>query len=185
MLRPAVRSRSLYGVLLTLFLLISAAVPAAAEETVREIHVEVRNFSFVPDVINVTPGEKVRFVVRNTSNAYHTFTLALSPQNRESPLADLALQAGQTGSASVIIPSNATGLYLFCRPHELVPMIAKVSVSGQAAPEQPKAAPTALPKTGDGSLTDAAPARLTSAIITALLVGGVLSLGLKMVRRER
>ena len=48
----------------------------------RTIAVVMNNFDFVPNQINVDPGERVRFKLTNPSSAYHTFTIYNS-KNRE------------------------------------------------------------------------------------------------------
>lgn len=59
---------------LLLLLPLLAAFPAAAQP-VRDITVTMGDMSFSPDHLTVKAGEKVRFVLRNTSAIDHDFTL--------------------------------------------------------------------------------------------------------------
>ena len=59
---------------LLLLLPLLAAFPAAAQP-VRDIAVTMGDMSFSPDHLTVKAGEKVRFVLRNTSAIDHDFTL--------------------------------------------------------------------------------------------------------------
>lgn len=205
----------LAGVLVLGLLTILAALPAAAQSQVREIQVTVDNFSFSPDAIDVQPGETVRFVVVNASPTFHTFTIVNAPDDRGQPLVDLSLQPEQTATAVVTIPETSGQLYLFCRPHEPVPMKGAVHVHapaatdvGQtgsaatvdepsvavatgaepasgAATEAPAAVPSALPSTGDGSTAASSP--MTGALLAAALavLAAAAVTGVVLARRTR
>jgi plastocyanin len=104
-----------------------------AEETeelaeLREIEVILNNFDFVPEQINVEPGEKIRFKLINPSSAYHTFTIYNSKTDREEAVVNIALSSGEEKEVVVQMPTNDTELYLVCLPHEGIEMTGKVIV---------------------------------------------------------
>ena len=55
--------------------LIGAAVASAAGDDIRIVHVRIRYSAFIPDAIDVRPGETVRFVVRNADPIDHEFLI--------------------------------------------------------------------------------------------------------------
>ena len=67
--------------LLTLFVLVWIATPVSTRgqaEAVREIHLEARDVAFGGDnpTLNLQPGERIRFVVRNTDpGVLHSITI--------------------------------------------------------------------------------------------------------------
>ena len=94
----------------------------------RTIAVVMNNFDFVPNQINVDPGERVRFKLTNPSSAYHTFTIYNSKSDREKAVVNAALSAGEEKEVVVQMPDNETELYLVCLPHEGLEMTGKVIV---------------------------------------------------------
>ena len=122
--------------ILTAILFVLAAVlsfSVIAEETedsaeIRKIEVILNNFDFVPEKINVEPGEKVRFKLINPSSAYHTFTIYNSKTDREEAVVDIALSDGEEKEVVVQMPAKKTELYLVCLPHEGIEMTGKIIV---------------------------------------------------------
>ena len=83
---------------------------------VREITVTTENYFFGPSVVDLTPGEKVKFTVTNPTSEFHTFTIALS-SGKDQILLDLPLIGGETQSAEFTVPTGSACLYLLCIPH--------------------------------------------------------------------
>ena len=99
-----------------------------AEEEIREIIVETHNFYFEPEVINVEPGEEIKFTVKNPSSAFHTFTVYHTRTEREEAVVNISLSAGEEKSVTVTMPDEEQELYLVCLPHERVEMIGSIIV---------------------------------------------------------
>lgn len=106
----------------------------AEEIEAREIIVETHNFYFEPEVINVEPGEEIKFTVKNPSSAFHTFTVYHSRTEREEAVVDISLSAGEEKSVTVTMPDEEQELYLVCLPHEGVEMIGSI-IAGELPEE--------------------------------------------------
>ncbi|MDP3062075.1 MAG: cupredoxin domain-containing protein, partial [Chloroflexota bacterium] len=104
--------------------------------TAREIKVTATYPAFSPSMIEVKAGEKVRFVVTST-DMYHTFTV---PDLG----IDLQLDAGQTKSVEVTIPSGKAEIGFYCDPHRYDGMVGKLVVTA-SQPMSDVGAPTPTP----------------------------------------
>jgi uncharacterized cupredoxin-like copper-binding protein len=71
--------------------------PGAASKVDRTIRVEVKDLSFSPPAVEVKPGETVRFIVSNTSEVEHDFTIGDSKTQDEhgAEMADMADMAAE------------------------------------------------------------------------------------------
>jgi len=100
------------------------------------------NLTFSPNVIEVSPGEKVRFLVRNTASFFHTFTIATST-NKSEILLDVPLNGGESTSIEMTMPEEAGELYIFCRPHEGLGMVGSITVvvAGSGSQSEPTSTP--------------------------------------------
>jgi plastocyanin len=121
----------LTAILFVLAAVFSFSLMAEEKEELAEfriIEVVMNNFDFVPEQINVEPGEKIRFKLINPSSAYHTFTIYNSKTDREEAVVNIALSSGEEKEVVVQMPTNDTELYLVCLPHEGIKMTGKVIV---------------------------------------------------------
>ena len=94
-------------------------------EVVRVINVTLVEFSIIPSVISIQAGEKVQFNVTNAGSVFHTFTFELGGQQ-----VSVDLLAGETGTTDVLTFGQAPQVRFFCQPHEFVPMVGVINVSG-------------------------------------------------------
>ncbi len=122
--------------LLGVFLVIASAGLAFAatqkgDGDIQEVVVTMENFAFKPESYVVTAGEKIRFVVKNPSRGFHTFTVMRSAEDRESPLVDLDAPPGQDQVVELEMPSEETTLFLVCVPHEFLGMVGEIVVSAK------------------------------------------------------
>ncbi len=110
---------------LLLLLPLLAAFPALAAEPARDITVTMGDMSFTPDHLTVKAGEKVRFVLRNTSAIDHDFTLG-DAATQAAHRARMAEGHGHGGhgnhdSNAVMVPAGGTAelVWTFDRAGEL------------------------------------------------------------------
>jgi len=108
----------------------TTAAPDITEK--RTIEVELKNFEFDPAEIRVKPGAEIEFVLDNPSSAYHTFTVYQAPDDRDQPLVDVSLSAGEQKTVTVTMPEEDTELYLVCLPHEEIEMTGSIIVGNPA-----------------------------------------------------
>jgi plastocyanin len=149
---------------------------AAAPDDVRLILVTLTSdLAFKPGFIDVTAGEKVRFVLKNEAGFFHTFTIATS-SGKEEILVDVPLNGGEENTVDLTIPEGTGDLYLFCKPHEFAGMVAMIVIDGGTAPtstpaptQQPTPTPTAAPAATAAPVPTATltPAPTTAPIATA------------------
>jgi uncharacterized cupredoxin-like copper-binding protein len=66
------RARAIGGIVL-LVALAAACTPADATDDPRTIHITMHHSKYLPDSIDVDPGETIRFVVENTDPIDHEF----------------------------------------------------------------------------------------------------------------
>lgn len=103
------------------------------EGAVRDVVVEMSNFAFSPSEIVVAPGERIRFLIKNPSSGYHTFTVAHSKAELDKPLVDADAPPRQDQVVEMTMPSEEITLYLVCLPHESLGMVGSIVVSAAAA----------------------------------------------------
>jgi len=106
-----------------------------AEEELRVIEVEMRDFYFEPDEIKVESGEEVEFKITNPSETPHTFTVYYSEEKQEEyeekqdePLVDISLDPGEEETVTVEMPDEEQELNLVCIPHENMDMVGTIIV---------------------------------------------------------
>ncbi len=97
-------------------ILLSVGFPLLAPPVDREVHVRLTRFAFDPSTIEVTGGERVRFVV--TADIFHTFTV-LGFED----VIDIHVETGQTVRVDITIPDEPGSYFLYCRPHVGLDMI--------------------------------------------------------------
>lgn len=114
-------------------LLVAAQGEGAGGAPVRDVVVEMSNFAFSPSEIVVAPGERIRFLIKNPSSGYHTFTVARSQQDLDDPLVDADAPPRQDLAVEMTMPSEEITLYLVCLPHESLGMVGSIVVSAAAA----------------------------------------------------
>ena len=102
--------------------------PPQVEQAERKVRLETtRSLKFSPSEINVEPGERIEFVITDTSGFAHTFTVAASSEKRKI-LQDVTIRGNETKSVTITFPEDAGKLYLFCRPHEQAGMVGTIRV---------------------------------------------------------
>ena len=69
------RARVLRGIGLALAIAITLALAACAGEGTRTVEITIRHSRFDPAVVDASPGERVRFVIRNLDPIDHEFIL--------------------------------------------------------------------------------------------------------------
>jgi plastocyanin len=121
------------------------ATPSGSGATA--IDVEVRNGSFAPETTTLQPGQSVEFTATNTGSVTHTFTVARD-NSKQQILVDLSLNAGESESQEMTVPSGVTSLYYFCRPHESQGMSGSFSVG---TPTSGASSETKTPTVGSSS----------------------------------
>lgn len=104
------------AVALALAILLALGVPLLAPPVDREIHVRLTRYAFDPGLVEVTGGERVRFVL--TADVFHTFTV-LGFED----VIDIHVETGQTVSVDITIPNEPGSYLLYCRPHVGLDMI--------------------------------------------------------------
>ncbi len=103
-------------------------MPPQLEQTGRKVQLETtRSLEFNPSEIRVEPGEKIEFVITDTSGFAHTFTVADS-SGKQKILQDVTIGGNETKSVTITFPEEAGKLYLFCRPHEQAGMVGTIRV---------------------------------------------------------
>lgn len=122
---------------------VKLTAPALPVEA-RQIRVAVSSFRFDPAQIVVKPGELVRFILVNQANIFHTFTV----EGMED-LINVPLEAGQSITREVTIPTTARGNFVFyCVPHRGLAMVGQLVVGDVSAAPIP--APAPVPGGGSG-----------------------------------
>jgi uncharacterized cupredoxin-like copper-binding protein len=91
----------------------SVALASAHSAAVRTIHITIRHSHFIPDVVTVAHGERVRFVVRNTDPIDHEFIVGPQPVQLMHEYATDASHSGSSGAISVPLFSTRTTTYQF------------------------------------------------------------------------
>lgn len=107
-----------------------------AEENIKVIEVDTLNFVFNPEIIRLNPGEKVKFIVRNPSSAFHTLTIYHSKSERKNPIVNISLSSGDEKTETVTMPDQEKILYLVCLPHEGIGMVGQVIVGNPEVEEE-------------------------------------------------
>lgn len=96
-----------------------AAAGACGGNGERTIEVTIRHSRFEPEVITVRPGERVRFVVRNTDPIAHEFILG---DEAVQELHERGTEHEHSGGGEISIPAGAERAtwYQFGRPGNLI-----------------------------------------------------------------
>lgn len=148
----------------------SPTATSAVPDDVRVIPVTLTgDLAFKPGFIEVSAGEKVRFVLKNEASFFHTFTIATS-SGKEEILVDVPLNGGEERTADLTIPEGAGNLYLFCKPHEFTGMVATILVDGNMEPvptATPAPQPTKTPVPQPAATATAVPAATAAPVATA------------------
>jgi uncharacterized cupredoxin-like copper-binding protein len=100
------------------FLLASAVVapacgPAHAAEDPRTVHITIHNSAFDTDVVDVAPGETVRFVVENTDPIDHEFLIGNEAVQSVHELGTEAHHPPKPGEMSVPALTTRVTTYTF------------------------------------------------------------------------
>lgn len=107
-----------------------------AEENIKVIEVDTLNFVFEPEIIRLDPGEKVKFIVSNSSSAFHTFTIYHSKSERKNPIVNISLSSGDEKTETVTMLDEEKIIYLVCLPHEGIGMVGQVIVGNPEVEEE-------------------------------------------------
>jgi len=103
-------------------------MPPQVEQAGRKVQLETTSsLKFNPSEFRVEPGERIEFVITDTSGFTHTFTVAASSK-KQKILQDVTIRGNETQSVDVTFQEEAGTLYLFCRPHEQAGMVGTIMV---------------------------------------------------------
>ena len=106
----------------------AATTPSQKEQGARKVQIETTtSLKFNPREIRVERGERIEFVITDTSGFAHTFTIAASSE-KQKILQDVAIGGNETKSVTMTFPEEAGTLYLFCRPHESAEMVGTIRI---------------------------------------------------------
>jgi uncharacterized cupredoxin-like copper-binding protein len=105
-----------------------AVAIACAPPPEREITIGLGEYAFVPQVIEVNTGERVRFVFRNTGRLEHDF--ATDDRGRALGLTHVHLAPGASSTLDWTAPSQPTEVRIVCTivGHETLGMMGKLVV---------------------------------------------------------
>ena len=111
-----------------LLLLCCAAAIACAPPPEREITIGLGEYAFVPQVIEVGAGERVRLVFRNTGRLEHDF--ATDDRGRALGLQHVHLAPGASSSLDWTAPAEPTEVRIICTivGHETLGMTGRLVV---------------------------------------------------------
>lgn len=105
--------------------------PPQGEQAARKVQLKTtKSLRFNPGEFKVDPGERIEFVITDTSGFGHTFTIAASRDKRKI-LQDVKIRGNETKSVDITFPNEAGTLYLFCRPHEAAGMVGVIEVGAK------------------------------------------------------
>lgn len=111
-----------------LILIGCALLISCAPAPEREIVIGMTEYAFLPSTIEVTAGERVRLVVRNTGRLEHD--LVAGDRGRALGLTPVHLAPGTTASQDWTAPSEPVELRITCTVlgHEALGMVARLIV---------------------------------------------------------
>ena len=100
-------------------LAVAAGGSRAGDRPVRTVVVTMHHSRFEPALLRVEPGERVRFVLRNTDPIDHEFILGDDAVQQIHELGTEAVHPPKPGEVSVPAGTTATTTYTFGQPGEL------------------------------------------------------------------
>ena len=111
-----------------------ASLAACAAQPGREIRVGMAEYAFLPAVIEVAAGERIRLVIQNTGRLEHDF--APDQRGRALGLSHAHLGPGQSASHDWTAPASPAEVVVTCTisGHEALGMTARIVVRQNAAP---------------------------------------------------
>jgi uncharacterized cupredoxin-like copper-binding protein len=94
---------------------------ASADPGVRTIHITIHHSAFVPELIDVRPGETIRFVLENTDPIDHEFIVGDERVQQVHEEGTEAHHAPRPGEISV--PAGEIRITTYAFPHEATRML--------------------------------------------------------------